>query len=130
MIFPPATANTIFIKSPIKNGITHCANAEINDVFIKFINHIVPNKYVTESPTIIPNPCKTTFFSKRLTNKPLIKAIKMNPIKYPPVGPANTCAPPENPENTGNPMKPNNKYTQHEIVDLIAPKRYAVNGVG
>jgi len=52
------------------------------------------------------------FLSVALEANPNSKIEKMKPIKYPPVGPANFVNPPENPEKTGSPTRPNRRYKQ------------------
>ena len=49
-------------------------------------------------------------------------AQNMNPIKYPPVGPASLVSPPLNPENTGNPINPIKRYNKKLITPFLVPK--------
>ena len=55
---------------------------------------IVPNAYVTAVPSTIPITAITMFPENFSTKNPLINAKKINPTKYPPVGPASLASPP------------------------------------
>ncbi len=48
------------------------------------------------------------------------------PMRYPPVGPRSTPAPPWKPENTGKPMKPNKRYMRQVKSPNLAVKRHVL----
>lgn len=106
---PINSANTIFAKSPIRNGTTHCAIAATNEHFINTINHTVPNKYKTAVPAAMPSKSHIILYDDFTIKIPEINASNMYPTKYPPVGPTSFATPPVYPEKTGSPAKPSIK---------------------
>ena len=109
---PTMIAITIFAASPGRYGITPAYNPCTNVKCICAHSQIVPNAYVTAVQSTIPITAITMFPENFSTKNPLINAKKINPTKYPPVGPASLASPPLNPENTGSPTAPIRRYTR------------------
>ena len=74
---------------------------------VRFIckqSQTVPNRYAASVPITIPANCMVLFPPEWSAANPQTAAVNMNPIKYPPVGPASLDRPPVNPEKQEVPL--------------------------